>query len=53
MENFKSLFKPKCIKTFLLMTFFPFAQGGYMHIRVRLLLPQTRRISHNSLAHLP
>ena len=29
MENFKSLFKPKCIKSFLLMTFFPFAQGGY------------------------
>ena len=29
MENFKSLFKPKCIKIFLLMTFFPFAQGGY------------------------
>ena len=29
MENFKSLFKPKRIKTFLLMTFFPFVQGGY------------------------
>ena len=29
MKNFKSLFKPKRIKTFLLMTFFPFVQGGY------------------------